>query len=79
MGCKKVMIFPLEVIVRNVIAGSMAKRVGVAEGKVPTNTIFEICYKIILSKIISECYFNATFIFYNLPQTSKTKDKSTWV
>lgn len=27
--CQKVKIFPLEVIVRNVIAGSMAKRVGV--------------------------------------------------
>lgn len=43
--CQKVKIFPLEVIVRNVIAGSMAKRVGVEEGTKPTNTIFEICYK----------------------------------
>ncbi len=43
--CQKVSIFPLEVIVRNVIAGSMAKRVGVSEGTVPVNTIFEICYK----------------------------------
>ncbi len=43
--CQKVRIFPLEVIVRNVIAGSMAKRVGVAEGTKPENTIFEICYK----------------------------------
>lgn len=43
--CQKVSIFPLEVIVRNVIAGSMAKRVGIPEGKVPNNTIFEICYK----------------------------------
>lgn len=43
--CQKVKIFPLEVIVRNVIAGSMAKRVGVEEGTKPVNTIFEICYK----------------------------------
>lgn len=43
--CEKVEIVPLEVIVRNVIAGSMAKRVGIEEGTVPTNTIFEICYK----------------------------------
>ena len=43
--CKKVTIFPLEVIVRNVIAGSMAKRLGIEEGTLPTNTIFEICYK----------------------------------
>ncbi|MBR0572905.1 MULTISPECIES: phosphoribosylaminoimidazolesuccinocarboxamide synthase [Pasteurellaceae] len=43
--CQKVQIFPLEVIVRNLIAGSMAKRVGIAEGTKPNNTIFEICYK----------------------------------
>ena len=43
--CQKVKIFPLEVIVRNVIAGSMAARVGIPEGTKPTNTIFEICYK----------------------------------
>ena len=43
--CKKVQIFPLEVIVRNIIAGSMAKRLGIPEGTKPTNTIFEICYK----------------------------------
>ena len=43
--CKKVTIFPLEVIVRNIIAGSMAKRLGITEGTKPTNTIFEICYK----------------------------------
>ncbi|WP_300367501.1 phosphoribosylaminoimidazolesuccinocarboxamide synthase [Brachyspira sp.] len=43
--CQKVQIFPLEVIVRNLIAGSMAKRLGMEEGTVPTNTIFEICYK----------------------------------
>ena len=42
--CQKVQIFPLEVIVRNLIAGSMAKRVGIAEGTKPS-TIFEICYK----------------------------------
>ena len=43
--CKKVTIFPLEVIVRNTIAGSMAKRLGIKECTVPSNTIFEICYK----------------------------------
>ncbi|MCR5231081.1 MAG: phosphoribosylaminoimidazolesuccinocarboxamide synthase [Acholeplasmatales bacterium] len=43
--CKKVQIFPLEVIVRNIIAGSMAKRLGIPEGTKPNNTIFEICYK----------------------------------
>ncbi len=43
--CEKLEIVPLEVIVRNVIAGSMAKRVGIEEGTTPENTIFEICYK----------------------------------
>ena len=43
--CQKVKIFPLEVIVRNLIAGSMAKRLSIEEGTVPPNTIFEICYK----------------------------------
>ncbi len=43
--CKKVSIIPLEVIVRNVIAGSMAKRLGIEEGTKPTNVIHEICYK----------------------------------
>ena len=43
--CKKVSIIPLEVIVRNVIAGSMAKRLGIEEGTKPTDVIHEICYK----------------------------------
>ncbi len=43
--CQKVDIFPLEVIVRNIIAGSMAERLGIKEGTKPVNTIFEICYK----------------------------------
>lgn len=43
--CKKVEIIPLEVIVRNVIAGSMAKRLDIKEGTIPNNTILEICYK----------------------------------
>lgn len=43
--CLKVSIMPLEVIVRNVIAGSMAKRLGIEEGTIAPNTIYEICYK----------------------------------
>lgn len=42
---KKVTIIPLEVIVRNISAGSMAKRLGIEEGiKLPA-PVFEICYK----------------------------------
>lgn len=43
--CKKVDIVPLEFVVRNVIAGSMAKRLGIEEGTVPPNQIIDICYK----------------------------------
>ena len=43
--CRKVDIFPLEVIVRNVVAGHMAERVGLPEGTEIPNTIFEISYK----------------------------------
>ena len=43
--CRRVRIIPLEVIVRNVIAGSMAQRLGIEEGTKPSNVIFDICYK----------------------------------
>ena len=43
--CKKVTIVPLEVIVRNIIAGSLAKKFNIAEGTLPKCTINEICYK----------------------------------
>ncbi len=42
---KKVQIVPLEVIVRNVAAGSLAKRLGMKEGTVLKNTVLEYCYK----------------------------------
>ncbi len=43
--CKKVEIIPLEVIVRNVAAGSMAKRLGLQEGYELKTTVFELSYK----------------------------------
>lgn len=43
--CKKVEIVPLEVIVRNVAAGSMAKRLGLKEGFELKTTVFELSYK----------------------------------
>jgi phosphoribosylaminoimidazole-succinocarboxamide synthase len=42
---KKVKIIPLEVIIRNISAGSMAKRLGIEEGRELLTPIFEICYK----------------------------------
>lgn len=43
--CKKVDIVPLEVIVRNIAAGSMAKRYGIEEGMELKTTVLEISYK----------------------------------
>lgn len=42
---KAVTILPLEVIVRNVAAGSLAKRLGLEEGIVMKETVLEFCYK----------------------------------
>ena len=42
---KKVEIIPLEVIVRNVAAGTMAKRLGIEEGVKLPRTMVEFCYK----------------------------------
>lgn len=42
---KKVSIIPLEMVVRNYAAGSMAQRLGVEEGIKSPVTIFDLCYK----------------------------------
>ena len=42
---RKVKIIPLEVIVRNIAAGSMAKRLGIEEGVELLAPVFEICLK----------------------------------
>jgi len=42
---KSVKIIPLEVIIRNVAAGSFSKRYGVEEGTPLKSTILEFCYK----------------------------------
>ncbi len=43
--CKKVSIIPLEVIVRNIAAGSLAKKMGIEEGLPLKKPIIEFCYK----------------------------------
>ena len=43
--CKHVIIIPLEVIVRNIVAGSMAKKYGIEEGKKLAKPVFELSYK----------------------------------
>lgn len=42
---KKVEIIPVEVIIRNVVAGSMAKRLGIEEGTALPRSIVEFTYK----------------------------------
>ena len=42
---KKVSIVPLEVIVRNIAAGSLSKRLGLPEGTKLGQTVIEYCYK----------------------------------
>jgi len=42
---KKVKIIPLEVIVRNIAAGSLSKRLGLPEGTKLNYTVLEFCYK----------------------------------
>ena len=42
---KKVKILPLEVLVRNTVAGSLAKRLGLPEGTKLKQTVLEYCYK----------------------------------
>ncbi|MBE6196665.1 MAG: phosphoribosylaminoimidazolesuccinocarboxamide synthase [Rikenellaceae bacterium] len=43
--CRRVQVIPLEVVVRNTIAGSMAQRLGVEEGVEPQNVIYDLYYK----------------------------------
>lgn len=43
--CRKAKALPLEFIVRNVIAGSLSRRLDIQEGTVPQSTIYEICLK----------------------------------
>lgn len=42
---KRVTIVPLEVIVRNIAAGSLSKRIGLPEGTKLNKTVLEYCYK----------------------------------
>ncbi|NLC17435.1 MAG: phosphoribosylaminoimidazolesuccinocarboxamide synthase [Clostridiales bacterium] len=42
---KKVQIIPIEVIVRNIAAGSLCKRLGLPEGAKLKSTVLEYCYK----------------------------------
>ena len=42
---KRVKIIPVEVLVRNIAAGSLSKRLGIEEGTKLSRTVLEFCYK----------------------------------
>ena len=57
---KAVRIVPLEVIVRNVAAGSLAKRIGFPEGTKLKSTVLELCYK---DDALSDPMINDSHVF----------------
>ncbi len=67
---KKVEIIPLEIIVRNISAGSMAKRLGIEEGMNLKKPIFEICYK---KDELSDPIINDDHAIYVLDLLSKSQ------
>ena len=56
--CRRLDVIPLEVIVRNVIAGSMAARLGLEEGMVPSEPVIDLCYKNddLCDPLINDCH-----------------------
>ena len=67
---KKVSIVPLEVIIRNIAAGSMAKRLGMEEGAVLSSPVFEICYK---DDALGDPLINDDHAIYVLKVVTKTQ------
>lgn len=57
---RKVSIVPLEVIVRNIAAGSLSKRTGLEEGTMLPSTVLEFCYK---NDELGDPMFNEYHIF----------------
>ena len=45
MLCKKVTIIPIEVVVRNIVTGSLTKRLGISDGSILSQTLVEFYYK----------------------------------
>lgn len=56
--CQRLDVIPVEVIVRNVIAGSMASRLGLEEGLVPETPVIDLCYKNddLCDPLINDCH-----------------------
>ncbi len=73
---KKVTIIPLEVIIRNIAAGSMAKRLGIEEGLILSGPVFEICYKKdeLGDPIINDDHAIKVLQFINTEQLNQIKE-----
>ena len=56
--CRRLDVIPIEIIVRNVIAGSMAARLGLKEGIVPEEPVIDLCYKNddLCDPLINDCH-----------------------
>jgi len=61
MLTKKVEIIPVEVIIRNVAAGSFCRLLGVEEGRTLKSAVLEFCYKedALGDPLINECHIRA--------------------
>lgn len=57
---KRVQIIPVEVIVRNIAAGSLVKRLGMTEGTVLSRPVLEYCYK---NDALGDPMINASHIY----------------
>lgn len=75
---KKLEIIPLEIIIRNISAGTMAKRLGFDEGVVFDKPVFEICYKddSLGDPIINDDHAIKVLKAVNVEQLSLIKDLS---
>lgn len=75
---KKAKIIPLEIIIRNVTAGSMAKRLGIEEGLRLDQPIFEICYKddALGDPLICDCHAITVLKVISDSELQKIKDLS---
>jgi len=75
---KKVKIIPLEIIIRNTVAGSMAKRLGIKEGEELCEPVFEICYKKdeLHDPIINDDHATIVLKLINKNQLSELKNLS---
>ncbi len=72
---KKLNIIPLEVIIRNISAGSISKRLGINEGVIIDSPIIEFCYKsdLLADPLINDDHITKLLKILNQNQLNKIK------